>query len=549
MSKLLPRVLLNRFFVLLLVCNCWSSLLIYSGLFRHDEARKRFSYIALDCMMDVISSMGVQIIIISSYVNDYIPSLKGFDFTIWYNDEWVARALNEFQMLVVVSWADLASRTIFSIGLMLTTTNMKELLQYGARNEGLVTRFRPTSKNAVVDYDPIHTSSSTSSKPQVLRRLHSKKRGDDKKRLRGRFRRWMDPLAHVLFGLWGVVLLIVHIYASAQPTLPQCLMQVRPWATTQPSCYLLGLDCYTLDIAGKKEEVSKKWSEFDSSTVVQLVIRHCPELEVPDLFSDFHKLRVIKVYNSTIQEWSESAAITSTNHPAMASMLIVRVNMTDGLLPAGFQSPDFPQTIFDIEICITNIRELPEDLDTKWAPYALIQFEYCQLTTVQPVLWRLQPYYLALTGNPITEIPAEVFEAPSILYIGIGEMNIYELPWNVTQLSPQLSWIYISKTYISFFWPWVDELVERMNGQVPSWFAGASTYCTDLEKIENGSADTFSVPMSPEYSTILMDPSEANRQRILDAVICDVAVEGLFYPLTFEDGLNAISIAPPVLRP
>ncbi|GMF23829.1 unnamed protein product [Phytophthora lilii] len=108
----------------------------------------------------------------------------------------------------------------------------------------------------------------------------------------------------------------------------------------------------------------------------------------------------------------------------MSSLLIVRVNMTDGLLPAAFQSTDFPQTLYDIEICVTNLRELPADLDMKWPPNSIIQVEYSQLTVVPLVLPRLEPYYLALTGNPLTEIPPEVFEVQGMVFRSISVMTI-----------------------------------------------------------------------------------------------------------------------------
>lgn len=128
-SSLLPRTMLNRFYVVLLVANCWSSVLVYSVFFKGDEASRRFACIVLDCVLDLISCVGVELMIVLSYASDYNVSVMGFWDFMWQNDEWAARALNEFRMVFVVSLSDLASRAIFSLGLILTTTNMKELLQ------------------------------------------------------------------------------------------------------------------------------------------------------------------------------------------------------------------------------------------------------------------------------------------------------------------------------------------------------------------------------------------------------------------------------------
>ncbi|GMF54243.1 unnamed protein product [Phytophthora fragariaefolia] len=558
MSKLLPRVLLNRFYVALLAINCWSSVIVYAFFFKRDEARRRFACIVLDCALDLMACMGVELIVLLSYASEYDPQLHGFPEIIWYRDEWVARAINEFKMVVVVSWSDLASRAIFSLGLVITTMNMKELLQYTVRKGNSVTaevskrpeqalvsdRFWSNKANAMdfkVDDTRVPSSKPKSSEHELLSVRDDSYYGT---RLQTRSARLLLRAAHVLFGLWGVVLLGLHIQASTQPELPHCLMQVRPWAVSQTSCYLAGLDCYTLGITGKLDEVEKKWSEFDGSTVVQLLIRHCNELEMPDIFTEFHGLRNIKIYNTTILTWDETAAITSTNHPEMSSLFLVRVNMTNGLLPPGLQSSDFPQTLYDFEICVTNLRSLPDDLDTKWPLYSILQVEYSQLTTVPPVMARLEPYYLALTGNPLREVPPEIFEVQGMVFLSISNMKVAEFPQNVTQLSSELSWIFIGDTDISFFWSWADELVERMKGRANPWLAGPSPYCDDLEEIENGTADAFSVTLSPEYSQTLMDPSKANRDVILDAVRCDPTIQGLFYPLDIEDSISAISIPP-----
>lgn len=126
------------------------------------------------------------------------------------------------------------------------------------------------------------------------------------------------------------------------------------------------------------------------------------------------------------------------------------------MLPA-----DFPNKLYDIELCYTNLHELPENLDSIWMIGTKIYIEYSQLTTVPSAITRLDPYYLALPGNPITMPPPEIFEVADMLYLGIGSTLINELPRNVTSLSPILSFIYITNTNVSYFWLWIDLLVER----------------------------------------------------------------------------------------
>ncbi|KAK1930738.1 hypothetical protein P3T76_013695 [Phytophthora citrophthora] len=538
MSKFLPRTLLNRFYVILLAFNCWSSVFV-NLCFKGNEARKRFASIVLDCVLDLVASMGVQVIVVMSYSSDFDLNLNIFSYLTLFNNEWMARAYNEFQMVVVVSWWDLASRVVFSFGLFVSTTNMKELLEC-----------LPSNRNQVAQFDYSAVPVENTKKPPLSPTVDL-----IKETLPKRLKHKILQVVNLFFGFWGALVLALHIHSSAQPTLPQCLMQVRPWAASRPSCYLVGLDCNTLGISGSLNEVDKIWSEFDSSTVVQLLIRHCPALEVPDRFNTFHRVRWIKAYNTTIKDWGESAAITNSNHPDITSLFMIRVNMTDGLLPVGFQSTDFPSLLYDVDFTVTNLRELPDDLDLKWHLGSTVQIEYSQLKTVPPVIIRLQPFYLALTGNPLTELPPGIFEVDGMFLLGISHMNIRELPQNVSKPSQTLLWTFMRDTNISFFWAWADILVERMvsQGQTAPWIAGYSTYCTDLAKIQNGTADGFEVPLLPEYSQSLMNSSKENLQTISRAANCKPTTglpsgEGIFYPLVYEDSINAISIPPPVPR-
>lgn len=468
----------------------------------------------------------------------------------WFDDEWVARALNELKMLVVVSRWDLAIRTIFSLGIVITTASMKELLRYrpGKGNQigHGVTPVTPSWEEVCKQTSEITDTKVSASTPGQLSKYNHwqqilLKRG-----------RWMLRAAHLAFVVWSASILALHVHASLQPDLPHCLMQVRPWAASSPACYLAALDCYKLNISGKKDEAHAIWSEFDSSVVVHVLIRHCPALEVPDVVRRFRCLRGIKVYNTTVVEWGESAALTDALHPALATLYIVRINFTDGILPPGFQSAGFPQALYDIELCATNIRALPDDLDTKWSQVMFLQVEYSQLTTFPTILLRVQPYYFIVTGNPIAAIPPDAFETPGIAYLGVSDTNVQELPRNVTRPSPDLTFVFIGETNISFFWSWVDELLVNRQGSpfvAPQPFvAEGSAYCNDLEKLENGSSQSFRVPVSPEYSSILTDPSPGNRQAILNGVNCDAKM-GVFYPITIEDDNNAISVPPPLVKP
>lgn len=354
MSRLLPRMSINRLYVGLLALNCWSSVVIFSMLFRRNEALRRLASIFLDCLLNLMSCIGVPLVVILNYIDEYDPDTAGFPLTRWYDDEWTARMLNEVQMVVVVSWMDLVSRAIFSLGVVVTTANIKDLLRKSPPNstnkqiKGIQVRPKNAAQTVSVAVGP--RGSLTRDSTDVSKGFGAR----------------LLSAAYFLFGVWGIILLSLHIQASIRPQLPQCVLQVRPWGISEPSCYLAVLDCYYLNISGQLVEVQAKWSEYDRSTAVALVVRHCPQFEVPDTFNEFQMLVTMKVYNSTIVTRRDSAALTNSNHPAALCVYLMRVNMTDGVLPAGLLSTDFPFGLRDVELYDTNLRELPDNLDTKW---------------------------------------------------------------------------------------------------------------------------------------------------------------------------------------
>ncbi|GMF21008.1 unnamed protein product [Phytophthora lilii] len=147
---------------------------------------------------------------------------------------------------------------------------------------------------------------------------------------------------------------------------------------------------------------------------------------------------------------------------------------------------DFPSRLYDVELCYTNLRELPDNLDSKWLLGMMICIEYGQLTSVPSVLIRLMPYSLVLTGNPINELPPELFQIEDMLCLSIGSTKITELPRNVTSFSPLLSSIYMTHTNVSSFWSWINPLLNRTADSSSSLLVGHSPYCTDLGKIMSG---------------------------------------------------------------
>uniref|UniRef100_K3WH11 Uncharacterized protein n=1 Tax=Globisporangium ultimum (strain ATCC 200006 / CBS 805.95 / DAOM BR144) TaxID=431595 RepID=K3WH11_GLOUD len=462
MSFYLPRIALNRFYVSLIVLSCWSTPLIVH-LYKRDEAKKRLICLICDCALDLVAAVVIPCVIIATYVKDFDMELQGFPMEFWYDDIWNMHAIHEFQILLVASWNDLATRMVFSVGMLIAMSDIKDLLRARAN---------------AVSVPPAST----------------------------------------------------------------------PMGEIQPVCALVLINCYEFAINGAKEDIDAQWSRLNPEMVVEAVIRHCPVLEMPSIIQQFSHMLILKVYNTSITEWSADSALTGTYHPNLASLYLIRVNMTDGMLPPGLLSPEFPSTLADIEMSTTNLRMLPDDLDTKWPTDGALMFEYSEFTSIPAVVMRLRPFLLSFCGNPIEEIPSELFAVESMYYLHIGDnQKLKALPANAT-LSGALGQFYLERTQITFFPSWLDPLVDFAVKEGFQTFRAVGTpYCEYATSVFNDSlsnADAMvavraktktPAMLGPGKPSILMDTSESTRPIIYRAVVCGVGTEWTFFPLSTED--------------
>lgn len=227
MSKYLPHPELNHFYVGLLVVKCWPSVLIYSRWFWRGEAHRRFALVVCDCALDVMATVGVSAIIVLRYVDQYNYELVGFNFDLLADDNWVAQMLNEAQMILVVSWSDLAMRVVFPLGLIITTTNMKELLRYKPRSKHrlvpVVTLQACAGRNIVLT-DPLVSDGAQRLMPPLTVGSNHKISDCNTRFLKqnSTIKETIVPIptrlnhfhgVHILFALWGFAVLVLHIQA------------------------------------------------------------------------------------------------------------------------------------------------------------------------------------------------------------------------------------------------------------------------------------------------------------------------------------------------
>lgn len=525
MSRVLARAWINRFYVSLLVLNCWLTALVHSAFHRNTDL-KYFVTLLCDFALDWVSSMVIPAILVFIYNNDRDPTASDFFGLKWFDDVWIINATNEFQLILVVSWSDLATRLMFALSMIGNLSTLKRFVSCATRAEA---SSHTRSRWHTIAPQPTHTSRQDNKALTTLKRTNNAVKNHPA----------VTKALRVLFIGWGALILIFHVQADFLELLPQCVMQIRPWGVSRPSCNLVMLDCHVDSMTGRSDEIESVLTPFDPHSIGKIFVRHCPQFEMPAVIQSLNNLRSVKMYNTSIASWDENAALTNTKHPLMTMVLLVRSNTTDGILPAGILATDFPKSLQIFGFINTNTRSLPDGLHVKWPPHSTIHFDSTELVEFPQVVLRMQPWLLILAGNQFETVPEELFEIPTMEFVHLGYTALSSLPTNVTNPSTALASMNLDGVNISSFPPWVDQWLEHKAASLYSLpiSASGSPYCLERQQILSGTRSDFTA--SAESKSRLMDTSRSNWDFLSGAVACTPSV--LYrYPLIFDDMFSAI---------
>ncbi|GLD92373.1 hypothetical protein PINS_up000906 [Pythium insidiosum] len=545
MSLYLPRVGLNHLYVSLLVLNCASTPLLHYVVTRHAP-RRRMLLLLSDALLDLVSSVGVPVVLLLSYLPDFDLWIFGFDVPFWYNDEWLVNATNEFQLLLVSSWTDLASRVVFAMGLVGSIQGVKNLLHVDDAIASFSSSFLSSSSA------PTAASSATAivvPSTAIIQDRHTFLKSSSTS---ARMLRWfhgVHGVIHGAFAFTGLAIVVFHVLAAQQPKLPQCLMQVRPWFGSKPACALLLVDCVRQEnrmMGGDALAISALWEAADDARVTRILVRHCDRLQMPPALRRFRHLRGLKLYNSTVVAWDRDAALTEAWHPEMMSLLLVRVDVPRGELPMGVMHDDFPRQLYDIEVCVSNLRSLPDALATVWPVGAYLYLERCQFDEMPRVLLQLQPTQLSLAGaRRLTTFPFDVLSLPSLDFLNVGETMISTL--SPPPSSPQFGNIsvgaalrnmYLLDTNVSVLPRWIDALLRTAIPYSVPLMISRTPFCDAVAAMQRGERQTFPATTEPPPLSFVMNWTRGafELKRFLSCTFPDA----LFYSLHAEDARNAL---------
>lgn len=535
MSQLLPRVVLNRMYVALIVGNCWVTVAVRM-LFAKRASHERYVSLVCDCVLDLVASVGISIIIGSYYMNDYDWVTESFYQRLWTDEKWLALALNELEPVFVTSWSDLATRVVFAAGVIVSLTDMKIILTCRRRVNRVssVGLGRSQSQLAGPLWTAIPQSAVGSSSIEPVNRSLTPRSRVRRERTR-RLTRCLSASTTALFAAWGAALLALHLHAASLPIVDQCWLQVRPWGAQTPGCYFIEMNCDRLGILGTAMQLKQAWRQVEPTSVQRMLIRHCPQLELPAMLSEFHALYSFKVYNSSIIDWSVDAGISAANHPRLATIFLIRVTLLNGSLPPGLIAFVMPLTLREITICASNLHQLPGNLHQVWPPKLTLLLELNELETVPASVFRLHPSALSLSGNPIGTIPSKLFEMPGLDLLGLGGVSNFSLPQHV--VASPLRFLFLPDTNVSMIWPWIDKLLSPTR-TLFELEASGTPYCAAYERIRDGELTEFPLAQAPHTYSMLMDARE-HWSLIRSVVKCGATAAGSFYPLLADDAASA----------
>ncbi|KAJ0398447.1 hypothetical protein P43SY_006171 [Pythium insidiosum] len=522
MNRLLPRLALTRFYVAVLVLNCWLAPLLHRVV-KHKPLQRMLCMLA-DIVLDFVSAIAVPVLLALSYVRDYDPELGNFPNDLWYDDKWLVNFMNESPVILFGSWVDALSRLLFSTSLLLSMEDVKDLIQKRRHPHPRATQSdQPPTARA--DGEQQHVTKSSELPGNEASNLLSDTSAGAAKRAT------LIRLAHRLIVTYGFAVLSVQLHAELKARPLACVLEVHPWLVRRPACALVEINCNPRVHRGvsfstaNASEVSGVLRNLDSASLAHLVVRHCQQVMFTSDFQHFPNLVGLKLYNSSVDSWPEEAALYAKFQPKLRFAFFARTNFAEKKLPVGLLSSSFPPTLHDVEFTVTNLRTLPSDLHTLWPTDLTLFLEFGEFEEFPMTLTKMQLHMLTFAGNPVRRIDAAALMMQGTTKLSLSGVPIDHLPDEGVDVSTMtIRTLFLDYTNLSSLPAWMDAafLQERYV------CAGRTPLCDEVLAAMNATDSDGSA--APNASSLLAnDP----RLELIDCM--DYGVESLaFYPLGLE---------------
>ncbi|EQC35078.1 hypothetical protein SDRG_07314 [Saprolegnia diclina VS20] len=266
-------------------------------------------------------------------------------------------------------------------------------------------------------------------------------------------------VGYLLTIVWGLAILGLNFVPWYDVHCPRsCLARTRPWFSRTCACLTLEATC---DPASNMLDLD--FAVVSPTSVVFLIISHCPQLSIPTKVSSLLNLVGLLIYNSTLTTWPENVSVTQFKRFSYA--MIVSTNMTT--LPLGLLTA--PSSSFiDLEVSHSNLHDLGLGV-SYFETLSVVYLEHCAfreypaelvvhaslsgfslvhnlLTSIPDNLSFPALMYLGVSGNAMLgDLPDVIFNQSSLSQVALEATNVTRLP-SPTVFGPNLSVLAMSGT-------------------------------------------------------------------------------------------------------
>ncbi|TMW69278.1 hypothetical protein Poli38472_001434 [Pythium oligandrum] len=161
-----------------------------------------------------------------------------------------------------------------------------------------------------------------------------------------------------------------------------CRLRLSPWFISDDACVVVFINCKTLNITGRRDELVDIFSTIHMDSLGFLGINNCPALELPKLEfpESFHSVVTISITQSTIAVWPEEIALTTANFPNLLTLYLGQSTLPSPP-PSGLLGSSWPDSLLRLVIMELDVNELAQRLTTQWRGISSFYCISCGLKT------------------------------------------------------------------------------------------------------------------------------------------------------------------------
>ncbi|GLE03165.1 hypothetical protein PINS_up012044 [Pythium insidiosum] len=487
LSASVPREWINDLAVGAIVANALSTPLLSWLVRDRAVSTRRMTCLVVDALLDLAHSVVIPFCVFLPYWLVYDPAKRYFEYKYLMNDVWYVNAVRESRQVLITSWLDFASTILPHLNLVSYLRLARSLVRRRRANTK-PTPIGPTMTKVSEDPEESH--------PKATMRRH---------------RVW--TLVHAGFIIFGAGVLAVHLQARSKTRnpLPGCQLHLDPWFATNYSCSVLYVNCYRRQIPGAISELETSLANLERSSVMVLVLMHCPALEVPPIVREFSRLQGFEIYNSTIVEWSNAARIEAGLSERLSYVYFTRTHLSG--LPRGVHHTNLPSSLAYLAFFYTNLTMLPDDIDQEWTGH---EWDYIAVSDsglqMLPLAFaRVQVRQLSLVGNALRSIDDAIFRDAAISWLALSNNPLTRLP-EVLGDTSKMWYFFAEQTNISAIPAALQKWAVQQRGLEDSSWQGSlfgSPFCQDsldVDAVLKRLCETDYGSSAGDYPLAIMEP-------------------------------------------